>query len=883
MTDIGSGSAAAESSVDAPAFSSQDMKDFRAAVGRLIGEDVVTSQLDEQHFSLGELMGMIDVSIPVGISVMDETSTYVLISSRLYKMLGVTPDEVGAGDTAADLIGLLAERGILDRAAPGIQGLDAAPRPEHRAGELHERIMPMLDGRSIRLSRVKLPNGYTVDINEDVTDLITTQELLEDALEMGQSGYWTYDFETDDYRYSDSLAKFLGPEGLEQALREGPISSVHTEDREAFKAALASLTEGEDSFQVVTRSVLTDRPFWFESTGKLHRFPDGRPHQLRCHTRNVTQEHMHRQELARAKDEAVAASRAKSQFLANMSHEIRTPMNGVLGMAELLAGSAIDDRQREFVNVITRSATSLLTVINDILDFSKIEADALHLDPHPLNLRDLVEEVTTLLSPNAADKGLELVVDYPSALPSSFVGDATRIRQVLTNLVGNAIKFTETGHVLTRVGTRQLEQGRVELAVDVVDTGIGIETNKLERVFDKFTQADNSTTRIYGGTGLGLSIAKRLAELMDGSLEVSSVYGEGTTFTFRAALPLDKSAKPVVRNTGPLRGRRVLIVDDIDVNRRVLSEQLGGWGMKTQAVADGVEALLALKTAQDPLTATEPFDMAILDYLMPGVNGRELASMMEAQGSIDVPVLMLSSCDQQQVRELDSASGIDRYLVKPVREQALFDAIVDVLYDGGKNANSDDSETAVTPPIAFTRIEPTRETRPAPEPTSETPPKTRPAPASEEAPEEVEPTRSETRPGKTEILVAEDFPLNQDVVRLMLADTRYQPVIVADGSEAVELFTVEAGTGRFAAVLMDISMPVMDGYTATDGIRRVEAERDCGRTPIIALTGHALTHEREKCLEAGMDDYLTKPVKQVELIAALDRWTGFETKLAVAG
>ena len=866
-----------------------EMHVYKDALRNLTGEqDFQQGHHDESRHQIQELVAMLDVAMPVGISIMDADMRYVLFNSQHYRMMGLTQEDIGPGNTAAELIALLAERGVIDPSAPEAEGLDAAPGEDHAVGELRERITPLLDGRHIRLSRVKLANGYTVDINEDVTDLVTTQELLEDAMEMGQSGYWIYDFESRDYRYSDSLARFLGPERLAKALREGPISNVHDDDRPKYRAALASLSETNDSFEVVTRSTLVDRPFWFESRGKLLRFPDGRPYQLRCHTRNVTKDQLQQRELARAKDEAIAASRAKSQFLANMSHEIRTPMNGVLGMAELLAGSAIDDRQREFVNVITRSATSLLTVINDILDFSKIEADALHLDPHPFNMRDLVEEVTTLLSPNAAEKGLELVVDYPTTLPSSFVGDATRIRQVLTNLMGNAIKFTETGHVLIRVGTRRGGEGRVELSVDVVDTGIGIEADKLQRVFDKFTQADNSTTRIYGGTGLGLSIAKRLAELMEGSLDVESVYGEGTTFTFKAALPLDKSAKPVVRNTGPLRGRRVLIVDDIDVNRRVLSEQLGGWGMKTLAVADGVEALLALKTAQDPLTATEPFDLAILDYLMPGVNGRELASMMEAQGTIDVPVLMLSSCDQQQVRELDSASGVDRYLVKPVREQALFDTIVGMLYDGRTDDASgvpetphvqEAPETVVTPPLEFLNIEQSRETRPAPEPVS----KPDPGPFPEPTPAPVAPGVSETRSGKVEILVAEDFPLNQDVVRLMLADTRYQPVIVADGREAVELFTAEAGSGRFEAVLMDISMPVMDGYTATDEIRTVEAKRDCERMPIIALTGHALTHEREKCLEAGMDDYLTKPVKQVELIAALDRWTGHETKLAVAG
>ena len=811
-------------------------------LGQLESSGPIQSTFDPTSHSLAEISTMLDAALHIGISILDADLRYVFISTRAYRQFGLTSRDLKPGDHISRVHQLMQERGLLDGTVIETSRVSAEHLENQEVGQSDQRVVPLADGRHMRLSRVRLGNGYTVSISEDVTDLVHTNELLEDALELGLSGYWIYDFAESAYRYSHSLARLLTPEQLEIARTRGPIATVHPDDRTAYREALEGMTANGDRFECETRASFIDRPFWFRSTGQLHRFPDGRPHQLRCFVRNITRERRRNAELSLAKDEAVAASRAKSQFLANMSHEIRTPMNGVLGMAELLAGTAIDDRQREFVDVITRSATSLLTVINDILDFSKIEADALALDPHPFSLRDLVDEVMTLLSPNAAEKGLELVVAYPADVPSSFVGDGTRIRQVITNLVGNAIKFTAEGHVLITVAAAAIHPDKTAaLTVSVADTGIGIAPEKLGSVFDKFTQADNSTTRIYGGTGLGLSIAKRLAEMMDGNLRAESVYGEGATFTFTATLPLDRTAKPVVRNTGPLRGRRVLIVDDIDVNRRVLCEQLSGWGIRATAVADGVEALLALRNAADPASPVEPFDLAILDYLMPGVNGRELAAMMQAQPGLDVPVLMLSSCDQQQVRDLDGASGVDRYLLKPVREQALFDAVLDMIYRDGPKAEDDP-------------------------PTSEHDQEPAPAP-----------------PGKVEILVAEDFPLNQDVVRLMLADTRYRPVMVGNGREAADLYRSEAASGRYRAVLMDISMPVMDGYEAASHLRATEAEQDLPRIPVIALTGHALTHEREKCLEAGMDDYLTKPVKQVELIAALDRWTEHESRLAIAG
>ena len=818
---------------------------------------------DDTSHTLQQICLMLDVAMPIAFGILDPDMRYVHLNPQVYLMFGLSPDQLGVGDHISRTHQLMKEAGLMDDELMTISEIEHETLQHIPAGERQERIVALHDGRFCRLTRVRLANDYTVSIAEDVTDLMNAQSLLQDALSLGNAGYWLYNFDSKSYEISDSLKWLLSEEQVRAAETHGPIVMVHPDDRDSYREAMMNMRANKDSFRVTTRAAFMEG-MYFRSSGRILRSPDGQAQKLQCFVQNITKQIIRSRELEIAKDEAVAANITKSQFLANMSHEIRTPMNGVLGMAELLASSALDDRQRDFVDVITSSATSLLTVINDILDFSKIEAGALELEHHPFSLREIVTDVASLLAHGAAEKGVELIINYPEREAQSFVGDAVRVRQVLTNLMGNALKFTETGHVVIAVTATPDPSGNALIRASVTDTGIGIEADKLLTVFDKFTQADNSTTRIYGGTGLGLSISKRLAEIMGGDLGVESTYGEGSTFTLTLPLPLDKSAKPVVRNTAPIRGKRALIVDDIDINRRLLSEQLSGWGMSTLAVADGVDALAALKAAQKtdkktgkgPESGTAPFDIVIMDYLMPGVNGREVASMIHAMPELDLPILMLSSCDESHNSERDGLEGVDRYLVKPVREQALYDAMLGMLYR--------DTDTAVD----SDRVVVSASSRSA----NKTDTKQVAMTATE--------IESERTFDRIHVLVAEDFPLNQDVVRLMLADTRYAPVIVDNGALAVEAYRERPE--HYAAVLMDVSMPVMDGYMATGEIRATETAMHHERTPVIALTGHALTHEREKCIEAGMDDYLTKPVKQIELIGALDRWTGHETRIAVA-
>ncbi|MEL7232561.1 MAG: ATP-binding protein, partial [Pseudomonadota bacterium] len=565
---------------------------------------------------------------------------------------------------------------------------------------------------------------------------------------------------------------YLGPDNVDRVRRQGILSIVHPEDRDKFREALDSLKKGAKKCSVTCRAT-TRRGYerWSRVTCELVRDPKGRPLRIRSFVRDITEMRKKEAELERAKDEAIAASQAKSEFLANMSHEIRTPMNGVLGMTELLAASPIDERQREYVNVINSSATALLNIINDILDYSKIEAGALEIDPMPFDLRDCIADVTGLLSVNAQSKNLELIIDYPENLPRHFIGDVGRMRQILTNLVGNAIKFTESGYVRITVKVHRKDNVAV-ISLAVEDTGIGIAPHKLKRVFDKFTQADGSTTRVYGGTGLGLTITKRLVEMMDGRINVTSTLGKGTTFTALVPLPVDTEAVIVPVDTGDLIGKRALIVDDIDINRTVLRRQLENWGVEAVCVKDGIEAIEALRESE---RAGEPFDLALFDFLMPGINGRELAEMITARQDLSLPpTLMLSSCDQPVSSKELARCGIDSYLNKPVRERRLYDAITRLLSQNQLAQNRTSVAIDVTE-----RMHAPQSKQPSANPSS-----------SADIPTIRQP-----------ILVAEDFPLNQDVVRLMLQTTDYEPVFAENGRVALAAFQAEPD--RFPLILMD--------------------------------------------------------------------------------
>ncbi len=569
-------------------------------------------------------------------------------------------------------------------------------------------------------------------------------------------------------------------------------------------------------------------------------------------TTDITELKEREAQLQHAQARAVLADRAKSEFLANMSHEIRTPMNGVLGMAELLARSDLDQKQKTFVDIIVKSGNALLTIINDILDFSKIDAGQLVLDPIPFDLAEAVEDVATLVSTRAKEKDLELIVRIDPAVQGTYLGDVGRIRQIVTNLVGNAVKFTDTGHVLVDVsGEKRGSQKRIRVKVE--DTGIGIPADKLDLVFEKFAQVDASSTRRHEGTGLGLAITSRLVALMGGEMGVESREGAGSTFWFAVSLP--ETEPPAQRKPVPVdvTGARVLVIDDNAVNRAILSEQMAFWSFDACAASSGPEGLQVLEAAT---RLDLPVDCVILDYQMPGMTGAEVARRIRAmQGAEDTPIVMLTSVDQSLGGA--GARDVDAQLIKPARSAALLDALAAAI--AKRRSGRSFAQPVPLAPSSSAAV------------TSKTAAPVTPIilPALQPMPDRrVDSGGASPAGSRIDILVAEDNEVNQLVFTQILTGTGFSFQLVGNGRRACEAFREMSPR----LILMDVSMPEMNGIEATEEIRRMEAGT-MNHVPIIGVTAHALKGDRERCLEAGMDDYLSKPISPRALLEKIERWT----------
>jgi PAS domain S-box-containing protein len=641
-----------------------------------------------------------------------------------------------------------------------------------------------------------------------------------DLAELSLGYIWIHDFDGRLLMVNAAAAQALGYEAddiIGRSIAEFVVPAMRSEV-EGYLARMRVQDELRGTVTIVTST--GEERIW--SFSNIRYTDDGTPVHVLANAQDITALKAAEAEVAKSRDSAVESARLKSEFLANMSHEIRTPLNGVIGMTDLLMTTPLSREQHEYSDTIRSSADSLLTIVNDILDFSKIEAGMLSFESLDFSLRNMVESTVEMFSGPAKQKKIDLATLVYSDVPDALRGDPGRVRQVLTNLLGNAVKFTLAGEVSLRVTVEQDTVDEAVIRFSIADTGIGISRDQQERLFQPFVQADGSTARQFGGTGLGLAISRQLVERMQGEIAVDSQPGIGSTFTFTARFERQPADQRGFDETVTLEGLRVLIVDDNETNRAVVHHYVTAWGMESGAAGGGSEALNALRDAQGN---GRPFDIALLDLMMPGMTGFELARRIKLDPDLsNVRLVLMPSFGKRGHANDAREAGIAGYLVKPVRQSELRECMLAIASD---RSSPDHKPTRLV----------TRHT-----------------------------LTERSRKPQRRILIAEDNLVNQKVLMAQVAKLGYRADLVNNGEEALSAMD----RYPYALVLMDCHMPLLDGYQTTRAIR--ERENGGPRTPIIAITANAMSGEREKCVVAGMDDYLPKPLRQDDLAAGLERW-----------
>jgi two-component system sensor histidine kinase/response regulator len=653
------------------------------------------------------------------------------------------------------------------------------------------------------------------------------RELLRTLLDTCPDAIYFKDMESRFLKINRTLAERIGVTDPADAIGKMDSDFFGADhSREALEDEARVIRTGEPLISKLELEEVPGRPTnWIITTKVPLRDKEGKIVGTFGISRDVSELKRAEQEIAVARDQAIETARFKAEFLANMSHEIRTPLNAIVGMSHLLLDTQLDPEQRDFTSTIQTSADVLLNIVNDILDFSKIEAGKMSIERIDFDVAQILEEAADLLAERAQSKGLELVVWIPPDTPTLLAGDPSRIRQVLVNLVSNAVKFTEKGEVVVQAEAMRADDQDVTLKFSVRDTGIGVAEEAHSRLFSAFTQADGSTTRRYGGTGLGLAISKNLVALMGGDIGFDSKVGEGSTFWFTLTLGRGGSQlRPRVSSDAPLAGLHVLIVDDNETNREILRRQTSAWRMRSEAAVSGPDALRQLRAAAE---SSDPFQLVLLDMQMPDMDGMSVARAIKADPVLRTTQLVVLTSLAHHPEEGDHKRiGISAYLTKPVKQSRLFDVLASVM---DRRDAVEAQRAAATPKRVPTK-----------------------------APDTISPLK---------ILMAEDNAVNQKVALRQLARLGYTADAVASGVEALAALN----RVNYDVILMDCQMPEMDGYEATRRIRKLEAEHPGRRHYIIALTANALDGDRAKCLAAGMDDYLSKPIRLENLAQALEK------------